>query len=68
LEIIINVACAQNFPGRPVKIIVPYSAGGTADYSARQIALKLSEMTISNHFLLRIKLEALWHHRHQFCR
>ncbi len=31
------------WPNQPVKIIVPYSPGGTVDFSARQIANKLSE-------------------------
>jgi tripartite-type tricarboxylate transporter receptor subunit TctC len=35
-----GITCAEVFPDHPVKIIVPYSAGGTADYSARQIAQK----------------------------
>ena len=38
-----GLASAQSYPDRPVKIVVPYSAGGTADYSARQIAQKLTE-------------------------
>ena len=32
-----------NWPAQPVKIIVPYSPGGTVDFSARQIAQKLTE-------------------------
>ncbi|QHJ01355.1 tripartite tricarboxylate transporter substrate binding protein [Xylophilus rhododendri] len=31
------------WPDRPVKIVVPYAAGGTTDYAARQIAQKLTE-------------------------
>ena len=30
-------ATAQTYPNRPVKIIVPYAAGGTADTLARKI-------------------------------
>src|SRR6185437_13463602 len=33
---------AQNYPSRPVTIIVPYPAGGPTDQVARQIAPKLS--------------------------
>ena len=35
-------ATAQTYPDRPVKIIVPYAAGGTADTLARKISQHLS--------------------------
>jgi tripartite-type tricarboxylate transporter receptor subunit TctC len=34
---------AQNYPGKAIKIIVPYPAGGNADNFARTIAQKLNE-------------------------
>jgi tripartite-type tricarboxylate transporter receptor subunit TctC len=34
---------AQNFPSKPLKIIVPFGAGGIADLTARAISQKLSE-------------------------
>ena len=37
------IAAAQAFPSKPVKIIVPFAAGGTTDVVARQLAQKLSE-------------------------
>jgi len=37
------VATAQSFPSKPIKIIVPYSPGGTTDLVARLVAQKLSE-------------------------
>lgn len=36
-------ALAQNYPNQPIKILLPYGAGGVADISARVIAQKLSE-------------------------
>ena len=36
-------ATAQTYPDRPVKIIVPYAAGGTADTLARQIGKYLTK-------------------------
>jgi tripartite-type tricarboxylate transporter receptor subunit TctC len=34
---------AQGYPSKPVRIIVPYPAGGTSDILARSIGQKLSE-------------------------
>lgn len=36
-------AFAQQYPNRPVRIVVPYPAGGTVDAVARVVALRLSE-------------------------
>lgn len=35
---------AQEYPNRPIKVIVPYAAGGTTDQVARAIQVSLSEM------------------------
>ena len=34
---------AQHLPGKPIRLIVPYAAGGTSDILARQIGPKLTE-------------------------
>ena len=36
-------AHAQNYPNKPVKVIVPFAAAGPTDVMARLIAQKLSE-------------------------
>mgnify|MGYP003350028253 FL=1 len=38
-----GTASAQNFPARPLRIIVPQSAGGSTDLVARPLAKKLAE-------------------------
>jgi tripartite-type tricarboxylate transporter receptor subunit TctC len=37
------IAQAQAYPSKPIKILVPFPAGGTVDFFARAIAPKLSE-------------------------
>jgi len=35
---------AQSYPNKPIRIVVPYAAGGTSDILARQIGPKLTEV------------------------
>jgi len=39
----INAAFAQNYPTQPIKILLPYAAGGVADITARLLAQRLSQ-------------------------
>ncbi len=43
LGIVAGGACAQAWPSRPVKIIVPFAAGGGPDVETRRFAPKLAE-------------------------
>ena len=43
LLMLVFSACAQNYPNKPVKIIVPFASGGPADNYARFIAQKLQD-------------------------
>lgn len=37
-------SAAENYPNRPIRVIVPYTAGGSADVFARAVGQKLSDL------------------------
>ena len=43
LALALSPALAQNYPSHPVKVVVPYAVGGSADVYGRVLAAKLSE-------------------------
>jgi tripartite-type tricarboxylate transporter receptor subunit TctC len=38
-----NVSVAADYPNKPIRLIVPYAAGGATDVTSRTIAPRLSE-------------------------
>ncbi len=40
---IVQGACAQNYPNRPIRFVVPFSPGGAADVPGRILTQKLTE-------------------------
>jgi tripartite-type tricarboxylate transporter receptor subunit TctC len=49
--LLVATAAAQNYPTRPVRIVIPLSPGGTTDVPGRIIAQKLSE-TLGQQFFV----------------
>jgi len=43
LAVVASPVSAQGFPSRPLKLVVPYAPGGSADSVARIVARKVSE-------------------------
>ena len=43
----VSIACADDYPSRPVKVIVPFGAGGPTDVYTRDIAAELQQVAAS---------------------
>lgn len=43
LALAVPSAFAQSFPAKPLRLVVPYPAGGATDLMARLVAQKLSD-------------------------
>ncbi len=43
--LLVTTAASQGFPNRPVRVVVPFPAGGTTDLIARAVSQKLTEST-----------------------
>ena len=43
LALVCAGAGAQTFPAKPLRIVVPYAAGGISDIATRLVAMKMSE-------------------------
>ncbi len=43
LLVLAGAATGQSYPNKPIRIVIPYAAGGTSDILARQIGPKLTE-------------------------
>ena len=44
LSVTAQLAEAQGYPNKPVRLIVPYPPGGSVDFTGRELAAKLSEL------------------------
>lgn len=44
----ITTAAAQNYPARPIRVVVPYTPGGITDVTTRIVALELSKAVQQN--------------------
>ena len=44
ISAIASAASAQNYPTKPIHLIVPYPAGGGTDFFARLVGQKMSEL------------------------
>jgi tripartite-type tricarboxylate transporter receptor subunit TctC len=56
------IATAQNFPSKPIKIVVPFGPGGVADLTARIVAQKMGSKIDKNwQILAKIDNKTAWY-------
>ena len=44
LALAVGAACAEDFPSRPLRLVVPAAAGGTVDLVSRAVSQKMAEL------------------------
>ena len=57
LTVFLSSAQAQNYPNKPVRVIVPWPAGGLVDVAARQLTNRMQTM-LGQPFVVENKLGA----------
>ena len=57
LTVVLTSAQAQNYPNKPVRVIVPWPAGGLVDVAARQLSNRMQTM-MGQPFVVENKLGA----------
>lgn len=53
-----GVACAQNYPDKSVRVVVPFPPGGAADVVGRAITQKLTEVMSSRSWWTTVRARA----------